>query len=305
MCDISILTTWQSKCGIYEYSRYLVQELLDTMTDIKILGNYGDYSSCLDPLKERYSIHGDRIIIVPRCFGVYWWDEPLVFNVDKIYKEAINSHIFHVQYHSSLFKHPEFMNLLEKLKGKVGKLVVTLHDSSRHSNTNLNIFDDVIYHKQGILHEKICGNKWLLPYPIQHNRPTVFSFGMGRNDYRLIENACNVVGANFDFHDSRINGWLSEKDLYKRIKDADAVVLWYNEVPIVGASAAVRTALSAYRPVIVNDVGWFSDVSTREVTKVKTLEGLTLTLHTLFHTYYSDQNSFKALARKHMEIYNS
>lgn len=297
MCTLGMLTTWDSKCGIFEYSRYLAYELLDTVSDLKIFSNFGSTPTA--------NVCGtNRLCVTPDCFGVSWWNEPLIFDIEKIYRNAVGLDIFHVQYHSSLYKHPEFMNLIQHLKGKVGKIVITLHDSSRHPDTNLDYFDSVIFHKMGILHEPTTANRWLLPYPIQDNRPTVFSFGMGRNNYPLIEQACQELGVNFDFHDSRQHGWLPAEELYQRMRCADAVILWYNEVPVIGASAAARTALSSYRPVITNNVNWFSDLDREIYTVVNNKISLKIALDKILNLGHIRENSFKSLARKHMEVYN-
>jgi hypothetical protein len=287
---IGFLTTWSSKCGIYEYSRNLVGEITNLGNEIRVFANF------TKAFEEPF--------VVENCFGVTFWGEPTVLDVNKILANSEDLDIFHVQYHSSLYKHPEFMKLIKELSRREIKLVITLHDSSRHPGTNIEYFNEVIYHKEGILHERVWGNEWLLPYPIQERRPCVFSFGMGRNDYELIQKVCRELDIDFYKHDSKVDGWLAEMELFGHMRAADAIVLWYNEVPgLVGASAAARTALASRRPVIVNNASWFDDLDEdyyRFVYDEKELKEVLAEELKLDHIH---SNSFGELAKKNIKIY--
>ena len=104
------------------------------------------------------------------------------------------------------------------------------------------------------------------------------------------------------------------------MKESDAIVLWYNDVNIKGQSAALRTANSSHRPVIVNDVGWFADAPDF-VHKISTVvpkfkDGtewkdwpiakalLQAELVEVLHLDYIRENSYKNCAEKYLEVVN-
>jgi hypothetical protein len=92
------------------------------------------------------------------------------------------------------------------------------------------------------------------------------------------------------------------------MNDADAIVLWYNEVGIEGQSAALRTAISSMRPVIVNDIGWFKDapnfVHKVRMDTISHKAQLQATLIDVLHLVYIRENSFKECAKRYLEIMN-
>ena len=133
-------------------------------------------------------------------------------------------------------------------------------------------------------------------------KPSIISFGLGdRNNKEVIQNVCDELDVSFDYHDSKSQGWLSNEELVSRIKSSDAVVLYYNEVPIIGASSAARTAQACHRPLIVNDVGWFSDLD--NVYKVSNEEELKEKLDFVLDISYIKERSYLNCAKKHIEIY--
>jgi hypothetical protein len=293
--NIAILTTWNSACGIAEYSKNLVEELSLMGHNILLLTNKGEDTLDAHP----------RTVITP-VFGVSWWGENPAFNdTEAIFIANAFEHKFgpidvlHVQYQSSLYE-PEGFNRF--ISGMKCKKVITLHDSSVNVRHNLDVFNYTIVHNKSI-----PGTHWL-PFPTTELEAKVFSFGMGRNDYAFIEKACKEIGVSFEGHDARKDGWLPEHLLFEKMNDADAIVLWYNDVNLEGQSAALRAAISSMRPVIVNDVGWFKDAP-NFVTKVRTdviasKAHLQAHLIDVLHISYIRENSFEELAKKHIEVYN-
>jgi len=284
-----MLTTWSSACGIAEYSRNLVEELSLMGHNILLLTN-----------KEPASLAAHPRTIISSVFGVGWWGENPAFRYEAAWKSMNDFErkfgpidVFHVQYQSSLYESCGF-NALEK--GTKCKKIITLHDSSVNPKHNFDSFTT-------IAHNPNINADYYLPFPTIERTPVVFSFGMGRNDYAFIEQACKEIGVDFDCHDARKDGWLSEKALFEKMNNADAIVLWYNEVSIEGQSAALRTAISSMRPVIVNDVGWFKDAPTF-IQKVVSKEQLQWSLKNKLNLEYIKDNSFSELAKKHIEVYN-
>lgn len=290
--NIAILTTWASKCGIAQYTSNLCKEFELMGHNLLILNNTVEASTS--------TITGNGAWVGTKVFGVHWWGEDATFASQKAFDmmnafENYNGPIdvLHVQYQGSLYE-PEGFNALEK--GVKCKKVITFHDSSRNPKHNFDSFAS-ISHNPNIEADNY------IPFPTIERTPEVFSFGMGRNDYKFIEQACREIGADFNWHDSREHGWLDEDILFDRMITADAIVLWYNDVPIKGQSAALRTAISSMRPVIVNKVGWFEDAPDF-VHAAKDKEQLQIILKNILHLDYIRRNSFKNCAKKHMEIYN-
>jgi len=311
--NIAMLTTWASSCGIAEYSRNLLAEFELQRHNILLLNNRINihtpknctvakqiFNEDMQKKIEKYEKFKLGAFVAVKVFGVYWWEENPDFNAaDAELKWALFEQkygpidIFHVQYQSSLYQ-PEGFNELEKLV--MCKKVITFHDSSINTRHN---FDSFV----SIAHNKSINADNYLPFPTIERTPVVFSFGMGRNDYEFIKKACKEIGVDFEGHDARQDGWLSEDILFEKMNNADAIVLWYDEVPIKGQSAALRTAISSMRPVIVNNVGWFDDAPSF-VRKVRTKDELQMLLAETLHLEYIRKNSFTNLAKKHMEIYN-
>ena len=275
---IAMLTTENSACGIAEYSRQFVDEYRNLGHEVLVLGN-------------------------PEYFGVYWFGEDSFFDAPGILAELVEfkPDVFHVQYQGSLYCVTEFNNMMNILYSSklVPKTVVTIHDSSRGEH-KLHLFDKIISHKDKIVFEvPLLAKSRKFPFPIPDMFPTVFSFGMGRNDYNFIRRVCEEIGISFDYHDGRVDGWISENDLFTRMKLADAIVLWYNEVPgIIGASSAARTALASYRPVITNVVSWFSDLDDDHYRCSLDEQELKEVLNKVLHLGYIRENSYRAIAER-------
>ena len=294
--NICMLTTWNSSCGIAEYSKNLVKEYIKLGHNIIILNN----------VIESQSINSNISFVSSRVFGVYWWGEIPAFDCEKAwdmmnyFERAVGPiDVLHVQYQSSLYE-PEGFN--EFISGVSCKKVITTHDSSVNSKHNLKVFNAHIVHRP---FKKVYADYYQLPMPTTERTPKVFSFGMGgRNDYDFIQNACEEIGVKFEKHDGREDGWLSEHNLFVKMKEADAIVLWYNDVTIQGQSAALRTAISSHRPVIINHTGWFDDAP-HFIRKVNTKDELQFVLAEILNLEYIRKNSYKNLAERHLEIYGN
>ena len=299
MSNIAMLTTWNSACGISEYSKNLVNEFLFLGHNVIILNN---------------KVEGEGIIrrkdhpqyVLSKVFGVHWWGEDPNFDADKAidmmnyFEKALGPiDVLIIQYQSSLYADSGFNKFLAGVKCPI---LVLRHDSSVNSKHK---FPDRTIN---IVHNKNIKHDYYIPFPTIEMTPKVFSFGMGRNDYEFIGKACKEIGVDFAGHDARKDGWLPEDILFEKMNDADAIVLWYNEVGIEGQSAALRTAISSCRPTIVNDVGWFSDAP-NFVHKVRTdtisnIAQLQAVLIDVLHLVYIRENSFKECAKEYVRVIN-
>lgn len=294
--NIAMLTTWASACGIAEYSGHLAWQFEQQEHNLLILNNKID--------KCTHGVYGKSWWIGIPVFGVYWWGENPSFSEDAfrqgwLYAEekfGSSIDVLVVQYQSSLYEANGFNWCMKFVKCPK---VIALHDSSRNNkHISFDEFDAVIVHNPNIEHTDF------LSMPVVETVPTVFSFGMGgRNNYQFISDACHEIGIDFYHHDGREHGWWDEEKLFNEMNNADAIVLWYNEVGIEGQSSALRTAISSMRPVIVNDVGWFKDVPSF-VKKVKTKDELQITLAEILHIEYIRKNSYANCAKRYLEIIN-
>lgn len=289
--NIGILSTWDSNCGIAEYTKNLVSEFLIAEHKVTVFGNHGN---CPDSEE-----HSEFFNVYKKLWGVAWWGENPTFYYDKILSIIVEQEIevLFIQYQSSLYDVAGFNKLLEKITCKV---IVTRHDSSVNLKHNFYNVCSTIVHN---VHLGIPGNIYI-PFPLVDTIPVAFSFGMGRNNYDLIEDVCTSIDIDFDWHDSRVGGWIDSDALFDRMTEADVIVLWYNDVEIKGQSSALRTAISSCRPIIVNDVGWFQDAP-EFVHKVKTREELAEKLEEILHLDYIKYNSYKICAERYLEVANA
>lgn len=283
--NICMLTTWNSKCGIAEYSKNLVKEYLKQGHNVLVLGNNAWHDI---PVNNFW---------VEKVFGVSWWGEDPRFDYTQAW-EAMNEFekhcgpidVLHVQYQSSLYE-PEGFNRF--VAGTKCKRVITLHDSSINSNHRFEMFDGTITHN--VLPFSI-GKTVVFDMPTLDIPVRVFSFGMGgRNDYKLLQKMCDEHKWKFNYHDAREHGWITEQTLVDKIQDADVVALWYNEVPIVGQSSAIRMAISAHRPVVVNDVGWFK-TAPPFITRVSSIEEMVSEIDYITHEGWMKLRNYSYLA---------
>jgi hypothetical protein len=287
--NIAMLTTWNSACGIAEYSRHLVNEWDKMGHNILLLTN-----------KPETGLYAHPRLVVAPVFGVHWWGEDSNFYFEKAW-DAMNEFerkfgsidILYIQYQSSLYEVHGFNRFLSGVKIKI---IMTQHDSSLNARHHFDLASTIIVHNQNLIGHYI-------PFPTIDTIPSVFSFGMGRNDYEFIGKVCNELGIKFTGYDARKQGWLDENLLFVAMKNADAIVLWYNDVNIKGQSAALRTAISSHRPVIVNDIGWFADAPWF-VIKAADKAKLQSALNYVLHLDYIEQNSYKHCAEKYMEVIN-
>ena len=296
--NIGLLTTWNSKCGIADYSEYLVNSFIRAGHEVTIFCNHGSYDTSGDATYVY-----PRKTVIPGVFGVFWWRENTFFDKEKIkkYIELFKVDVLHIQYQSSLYE--ETLNdLIKEIDIPV---YVTLHDSSihpKHFPISVRVkIASFIAHKEGI-----GKNLWRIPYPYPMQIPKILSFGMGRNQSDIINQVCDELGFMYTDHDAReLDSWLQQEDLIKLIREHDAVVLWYNDAPgLVGNSFAARVGLSCYRPVFVNDTQWFSDLDNGLFIKVtNTKEALKSSLEDWFNYWYKDLMTFNKMADILVERY--
>lgn len=248
---VGMLTSWNTQCGIAEYSRYLTTAMR-RRDDIEVLilgsKNYDDRKVAED---EHY--------VVP-VFGVLPWNkhEDHSFDVDKILSLELD--VLHVQYEVLLYNQEGFNLLLSTFPGLK---VITYHDNCIPPGFPFQQFNIAYTHRADVG----LGEGFLLPFGIENRAPVVKTFGLGRSRIDIIEPICKRNGWDFRYSFGE-REWKTTEELTTWLRDSDAIVLYYDDVPSAGSSQAARTAIGTRRPVITNDVTWFKGVQGRyEVVK--------------------------------------
>ena len=101
--------------------------------------------------------------------------------------------------------------------------------------------------------------------------------------------------------------WVTDEELHTWLRDSDAIVLWYDDDPTAGESAAMWTAVATRRPVFVNDTTWFRHEPgrTESVRKMRSLAQLEHELRELFVDRDTEQRSWDAIARLYVADYRA
>lgn len=263
---IVMITTWDKQCGIAEYAKNLVIAMREQGLDITVI--------------EKDSL----VNMVPQDLSHY--------------------DIIHFQNQGSFWSGEWLMSTLKLAKSKKQKTFITFHDSAYWPGFDFQNIDLAIAHRKDIFEEMSFAPsqvKAVLPMGVPEIKPTLCSFGIGRNDNNLIADVCNDLGFKYKIP----NKWLSTDELVEFIKSSDGVVLWYNDVGIVGSSAAARLAIGCRRPLFLSNVKWFEDLYEKNVFKFDTIEELKTALYQFYKNDFIDKYGFNTLARKHKELYES
>ncbi|HOW14883.1 glycosyltransferase [Methanosarcina sp.] len=109
---LGVVSTWNTKCGIAEYTKYLVGNLRNP-EEIKIFAN--KVSS-----KDLIAMDGENVI---RCWEPYFDDLSTLCN--KILESDLD--IIHVQFNFGFFELSALAKMVKKLKEKGIKLIITFH----------------------------------------------------------------------------------------------------------------------------------------------------------------------------------
>jgi glycosyltransferase involved in cell wall biosynthesis len=138
---LGMVTTWNVKCGIAEYSKYLIEKIQGLRTII--FGNYDNLLTEEDGLN------------VIRC-----WDNQLN-QFDVLYKEIIRNKIdvVHFQFNFGLFNLSNLIKLKNKLQKSGKKVIITFHATQdvkigseyiklRNFSKDLRTFDKIIVHTE-------------------------------------------------------------------------------------------------------------------------------------------------------------
>jgi len=283
---VGLITTWNARCGIAEYSRYLAAALAGYGVNVTVLASF--------PVRvPEGAIDGKGVW---RFFYTGWHQErgvdlELALRVTREH----NLDLLHLQYQNYLYP-PPFLDSLSRL-AEAGPLVVTFHDPCVPPDFPRHLFRAGIYlnpecrnlgGKAGRLTRviPIGVHRWPDESPEMARRalglpagPMFCSFGLGRTRYDLVWQVISRLSRRF--RDLRylvvgspeelpmlspkaagegeilipLPGFPPVDTLYRLIHASRGCILYYPEFGVDGvSSAAARIGLGSRRPLILTDV---------------------------------------------------
>lgn len=278
---IGILSTWNTRCGIAEYSRHLVAALRrQDDVEITVLSsrNFGERA-----------VAPNEVWAAP-AFDVQIWHPQHRFELDveRILESDLD--VLHVQY-SNLFY--DRGRLIELLRWFPGVTALTYHDKGGVLAFPHELLDLLYAHREDVG----VGPRRYIPQGIDLRRPVVKTFGLGRSRLDIIEAVCQRNDWDFQ-HSFGEDRWLESEELFAWLRDSDAIVLWYDEDHRSGGSAGAPLAIGTRRPVFVNDTEWFRDLPERtaNLRKLHTPEELESAMQEVLNDPYAETRTWDRVA---------
>lgn len=287
---VGFVTSWNTRCGIAEYSRSLVGALQRRGdVDLTVFGsrNVGDRAV------REYEEYAKPV------FDVQRWspDHSFRFDVEDILAHDLD--VLHIQYSTVFYNRRRLIELIRQFPGV---LALTYHDKVVSPAFPHGLVDLLYAHREDVG----IGPRRLIPQGIDMRPPVIKTFGLGRSQDDVIQEICNRNCWIFEksYGEDR---WLEHEELYTWLRDCDAIVLWYHEDPTSGGSAAAPLAISTRRPVFVNDTEWFRDLPAQTATlrKVRDTDELEVRLRELFVDPYAEQRSWDIVAQTLVDDYRA
>ena len=278
---IGLLSTWNTRCGIAEYSRHLVDALRrqgDVEVTVLSSRNFGERA--VAPYEDW----------VAPAFDVQIWHPQHRFDLDVERILECELDVLHIQY-SNLFY--DRARLIELLRRFTGVTALTYHDKGGVRAFPHELVDLLYAHREDVG----VGPRRLIPQGIDLRRPVVKTFGLGKSRLDIIAPVCERNGWDFQ-HSFGEDRWLDSEELYLWLRDCDAIVLWYDDDHRSGGSAGAPLAIGTRRPVFVNDTEWFRDLPehTANLRKVHTPQELEAALREALADPYAESRTWDRVA---------
>jgi hypothetical protein len=247
---IGLLTSWRTQCGIAQYSAHLARALERNGHATLVLGSR-NYDERALPKEEWAESIGELAV-----FDVELWNRYGKNSLDVDQILALNLDVIHVQYQSVLFHRQRLQQLLD---GFQGVSAITYHDNCLPPDMP-GPWDVEFRHR-----EDIGPRGHVIPFGVENTPPLIRTFGLGRTREDIIRPICERHGWRFESaatSETAFGGqyWMTQRELHDWLREADAIVLWYDEVPSAGSSQAARTAIATRRPVFLSDTTWFREI---------------------------------------------
>jgi hypothetical protein len=278
---IGLLSTWNTRCGIAEYSRHLV-DALHRQGDVEVTvlssRNFGERA--VAPYEEWAS----------PTFDVQIWHPQHRFELDVELILQLDLDVLHVQYSNLFYDRGRLIELLRQFPGVTA---LTYHDKGGALLFPYDLPDLLYAHRDDVG----VGPRRLIPQGIDLRRPVIKTFGLGKSRLDIIAEVC--ARNDWDFqHSFGEDRWLESEELFAWLRDSDAIVLWYDEDHRSGGSAGAPLAIGTRRPVFVNDTEWFRDLPERtsNLRKLHTPEELELALLEVLSDPYAEQRTWDGVA---------
>jgi glycosyltransferase involved in cell wall biosynthesis len=295
---IAVLTTYNSKCGISEYSKDMYGRMVAVYQNIKIVANYDI---------------GDRVREDKDFVERTWQYGENDFDKTLAFFKKFEPEIIHIQFNPAFYQIGNLKHIVDYAESNKAKIYITLHSylpQFKEHYDLLSKFDKIFVHSQRDYNSVLTigeglTNLTLLEHGINvfpdedkfalrkkvsltENSPILASHGLIHDKKGLVEllealailkkdnpkillvmaNAINpnnstsamvfqkmqavVEAKGLKNNVIFINKFLEFAQIVKTLQLADVVVLPYGDV-VEGASGAVRTCISAGRPIIVTD----------------------------------------------------
>ena len=286
---LGLLTTWNTRCGIAEYSRYIVEQFQKRDdVEVTVFGsiNHGDYE-----LRE------DEDFVVPTFEMALWANGSDRFLIENILERDID--VLHIQYQMLFYNPPLFEELISRFPGRT---VITYHDNDFPPGFPYEQIDFRYTHRLGVG----MGECHEIAHGLENRKPVVKTFGRGRSRADIIGAICERNGWEFQaFFGGTSKAWMETPDLYRWLRDSDAVALWYDEAERAGSSGAVRIAISTRRFVVCNSTTWFNEIPPRgaNFVKVDTPDEFERALQQALGNAFIERDSWERIAERHMADY--
>jgi hypothetical protein len=282
MIRIGLLSTWNTRCGIAEYSRHLVEAMRrQGEVEVTVLSSRNFGARAIAPNEDW----------APPAFDVQIWHPQHRFDLDVETIMRFELDVLHVQYSNLFYDRGRLIELLRRFPGVTA---LTYHDKGGVWAFPYGLVDLLYAHREDVG----VGPRRLIPQGIDLRRPVVKTFGLGKSRLDVIAEVCARNGWDFQ-HSFGEDRWLESEELFEWLRDSDAIVLWYDEDHRSGGSAGAPLAIGTRRPVFVNDTEWFSDLPERtaNLRKLHTPVELELALREVLSDSYAEERTWDGVAR--------
>ncbi len=292
---VGLLTTWNERCGVSEYSRALAGALRARGHAVAVLANHP-----ANPVPWAGAVGSERG--VHRFFYTGWHRERGAdAGLAPRVAEELRLDLVHLQYQNFIYP-ADVLPVLDLLADRV-PLVATFHDAGvppefpRHRVTRAIVHNAVTARMlawPGAAVVPIGIHEVPAP-PVEEarrrlgvsSRPVLCSLGLGRTDYRAVLAALGRVvprypdllwvvlgpegytdavsvaaaAAGLARHLRPLGGFHPLPVLFAWLHAADISLFYFPETGIEGvSSSSARLGIAGRRPVVASDVGWLGDL---------------------------------------------
>ena len=249
-----MICSYNERCGMAEYTKSLVEDLITKGIDVKVAANYSN-----DPTESDQPYVG-------RFFHVGFMDHKRGYDIDGMVEFFKDRDIIHCQYEPALYDPILFEELFLNFKTKLKvKTVFTTHTASFWNTFDLRLIDHCITHSHMWCSGTIIppGVKFFdnthMPTSYTVGTSSICSLPNSRNLNNLVEGA--IKGTNIRFDTNITDGkWVNIDTLALNLSKSWIISLIYPEIDNILSSSAVTLAMGLQRPILISNTNWFQHV---------------------------------------------